>query len=171
MSLPRIKLKTAAVLLLVLGLLWPGRLNAQPAPTFEERMISSVLKNLARAYTAVADIDKIKKENVTRLRRMDEGKFKKKYAAVYDAIKDMPASIKEKYFLSENMSKDDAIMAIYLLDKKRLYEIIDAAPDTMLARIFKQHLARTKEKFDSSDIVVHIRKFWDNLAKSLSAKK
>ena len=70
---------------------------------------------------------------------MRQDKFEMRRAEVMLAVKDMPASIKEKYLLSENMSKDDAIMAIYLLDKKRLYEIIDAAPDAMLARLFKEH--------------------------------
>ena len=97
---------------------------------------------------------------------MRQDKFEMRRAEVMLAVKDMPASIKEKYLLSENMSKDDAIMAIYLLDKKRLYEIIDVAPDKMLADLFKSYLSSTQQKIQSSQLFVQIRKFWDNIVKN-----
>ena len=162
MSFKEPYLKKILILALLTGLFFPQHRCVASEPAIDEKIISAVLKSFARAFTATADIEKIKRENIARIERMRQDKFEMRRAEVMLAVKDMPASIKEKYLLSENMSKDDAIMAIYLLDKKRLYEIIDAAPDAMLARLFKEHVSRTSQQIQSSQLAVQIRKIWDN---------
>ena len=162
MSFKKPYLKNMLILALLAGLLSPCYLHAATEPAVDQQIISAVLKSLARAFIATADIEKIKRENIAKIERMRQDKFEVRRAKIMQAVKDMPAPIKEKYLLSENMSKDDAIMAIYLLDKKRLYEIIDAAPDAMLARLFKEHVSRTSQQIQSSQLAVQIRKIWDN---------
>jgi len=169
MSFKKYCLKSILILALLEGLLFQDYSYAATEPAADQQIISAVLKSLARAFIATADIEKIKRENIAKIERMRQDKFEVRRAKIMQAVKDMPAPIKEKYLLSENMSKDDAITAIYLLDKKRLYEIIDAAPDVMLARLFKEHVSRTSQQIQSSQLAIQIRKFWDNLIRNTAA--
>jgi hypothetical protein len=165
---PEIDLKKTIVIVLLVTLFFPRFLLADTAPTLEDKAISSVLKNLARAFTAMADLDRLKKDNIAKIKRMDEEKFRKRCNNICNALKDMPGEIKNKYKISREMSKEEVIKEIQSLDKKEINLIIDAAPDKMLADMFKQHLARAKQKIQSSNLVVQVSKFWDNLVKNMS---
>lgn len=165
---PEIDLKKIIVVVLLVTLFFPRFLLADTAPTLEDKAIGSVLKSLARAFTAMADLDRLKKDNIAKIKRMDEEKFKKRRDNICDALKDMPDEIKNKHKLSREMGKETVIKEIQSLDKAEIYRIIDSAPDKMLSGMFKQHLARAKQKIQSSSLVVQVRKFWDNLIKKMS---
>lgn len=167
MNFPEVKLKRVVILLLA-ALILSARAPAAAEPSFEDRAIALLLKDLARGFTAVADIEKIKRDNVRKIRRMDEEKFRKKCIRICDSIKDMPPAIKDEYRLAPDMSKEQVVRDIESLDKKKIYAIIDATPDQMLAQMFKRHLAYAKEKFQFSNFAVSVRKLWDNIVKGIS---
>ncbi|MDP2905269.1 MAG: hypothetical protein Q8O22_03070, partial [Candidatus Omnitrophota bacterium] len=133
MSFRKPHLKRILILALLAGLLFPYYLHAAIEPAVDEKIISAVLKNLARAFTATADIEKIKRENIAKIERMDEEKFRKRSTNVCNAIREMSGFMREKYGVTPGMTKEQAVRAVQSLDKKKIYEIIDAAPDAMPA--------------------------------------
>ena len=48
----------------------------------------------------------------------------------------------ERIELAKDMTKEEAIAKIKLLDKKQLYDAIDSIPDNVIAGLFKDYLAK-----------------------------
>ncbi|MDP2905094.1 MAG: hypothetical protein Q8O22_02170, partial [Candidatus Omnitrophota bacterium] len=71
--------------------------------------------------------------------------------------------------VTPGMTKEQAVRAVQSLDKKKIYEIIDAAPDAMPARLFKEHLSRTSQQLQSSQLAVQTRRIWNKLIKNTTA--
>lgn len=126
----------------------------------EDRIIGSTFKTLAKAFVAASDINRLKKDNIYKLSKMDNTKFQKRYAKVYPVIKELPEQLRMSYGISEYLGREEAIKDIESLDKLRLYEIIDAIPDTVIAAQFRQHLTRKKEEIQKINLVGQIKKIW-----------
>jgi hypothetical protein len=156
------------ILLLVTGLCFQSYVFAKEKFGFEDMIIGLTFKTLAKAFVATEDIDKLKKNNIEKLNKMDEEKFKKRYAKIYEAIKDLPSDLKVSYGITEHMSKEQAIKNIELLDKKKIYETVDSVPDTIIAKQFKQYLSEKKQEIEKSNIVEHINKLWDKMTRKVN---
>lgn len=127
----------------------------------QDKLIGAAFKGLARAFVALADVDKLKKENIRRLERMDENKFRKRFAKVYEAVRELPESLRSAYGISEHMSRQQAINAVELLDKKRIYAIIDSVPDAAIAGCFRRSLGSGRAGRQGDDAIAQINAFWD----------
>ncbi|MDO8662992.1 MAG: hypothetical protein Q7K98_07240 [Candidatus Omnitrophota bacterium] len=150
-------------LLLILNLCFQGLIFAEEKAKMEDGIIGSTFKVLAKTFVSVADINKIKKNNIDRLNKMKEEKFKKRYAEVYKVIKDLPVELKIRYGITETMTKEQAIRNIESPDKKIIYEMINSIPDAIIANQFKQYLSGKKQEIQKSNVVEQINKFWKNL--------
>jgi hypothetical protein len=135
--------------------------------TFQEYVVGSTFKTMAKAYIAAADLAALKEKNIRRIEGMKASWFERQYAEVYDIIRDLPAKIREKYHLRPVMSKAEVIAVIRALDKKAVNEIIDAVPDKAIAA----QLARNSEETtgEKADLMRRITQVWDKIVAAMNA--
>jgi len=151
------------ILLLITGLCFQSYLFAQEKVGTEDKVIGSTFKILAKAFILMADMDKLKKNNIEKLNKMGEEKFEKRYAKVYEVIKDLPSELKVSHGITEDMSKEQAIKNIASFDKKSIYETIDSVPDKIIATQFRQYLNEKKQEIQKSNLLEQINKFWSKM--------
>ena len=135
----------AVISMLAIGLSFQDSVFAQEKVSGEDKMIGATFKGLAKAYITVTDIDKLKKDKIDELNKMDTEKFQKRYARIYVIIKDWPSALKSKYNITEDMPKDQAIKNLESLNRGAIYEMIDSTPDTIIAERYRQYLAEEKQ--------------------------
>ncbi len=156
------------ILLLVFNLCFQNFTFAEDRASAGDRIIGSTFKALAKAFVATADINRLKKNNIEKINKMNEEKFRKRYSGVYKIIKDLPVKLKVSYGITEAMSKGQAIRDIELLDKKKIYESIDSIPDTIIASQFKQYLSNKGHEIRKSSIVEQINNFWNKIMEKVN---
>ncbi len=161
-------MKKQIILLLILNLCFQGFIFADDKVSVGDKIIGSTFKTLARAFVVFVDINNLKKDNIDKLKKMNEEKFKHRYAGVYKAVKDLPVELKVSYGIIEGMTKEQAIKKIEPLDKKKIYEIIDSIPDVIIANQFKQYLSEKKQANTKSNTVEQINKFWNEMIKKIN---
>ena len=142
---------------------------AQENISTADRIIGSTFKVLAKGFVEIADINKLK-NNIDRINKMSEDKFKKRYTEAYKVIKDLPPELKLRYGITEATTKEQIIKDIDSLDKSKIYEIIDSIPDEIIAKQFKQYLSEKKEEIQKSNIVEQINKFWNKMINNVSSR-
>ncbi|MCU0651411.1 MAG: hypothetical protein MUC39_00490 [Candidatus Omnitrophica bacterium] len=158
-----IKFPGKIILLLLLSFMLQAESSAAEKTNFNQKVIGSTFKSLARAFVAVSDIDKLKANNIRRLEKLNDTKFKKQLAKVYPVLQDLPQTLKAQYGVKEDMSREQVIKNIESLDKKKIYGIIEAVPDATITRLFKEELVKTKEGIMKSDAVGSVKKFWNKI--------
>jgi hypothetical protein len=122
--------------------------------------IASIFRSLAKAFIATADINQLKEQSINELRQMSEEKFRKEYAEVYRAIQGLPVHLKNRYRITAATTKAQVIQDIRSLNKNKVYELIDAVPDAVIAGEFMQYLNK-KGNGQSSNTAGQINAFWD----------
>ena len=100
---------------------------------------------------------------------MDGIKFSKRYAQIYEVIKECP-SVRGRYRLNGNLTKQEAIKEIKSLNKKKVYEIIDSIPNSLISNEFMAYLKKKKEEIPKANVVLKIREFWDSIILKAFAK-
>ncbi len=145
------------------GLVW-----AEVRSSVEDKMISSTIKSLAKAYVATADIEKLKKKNIERIRKMDAARFRQQYDDAYETLKDLPHKLKVRYSIKETMTKEQAIANIVSLDKKTIYETIDAVPDAIVAEQVRLRLKKDKPDGKPATLMEKVGAVWNSLVKKIS---
>ncbi len=156
------------ILFLATGLYFQNYVFAQENVSMEDKIIGSTFKTLAKAFVVMADIEKLKKNNIDKLNKMDKDKFKRRYTKVYEVIKDLPPKVKVSYGITEHMPKEQVITNIESLDKKKIYETIDSIPDTIIAKQFKQYLSEKKQEIQKSNMVEQVNKFWNKMIEKVN---
>ncbi|MDO8488820.1 MAG: hypothetical protein Q7S42_01730 [Candidatus Omnitrophota bacterium] len=151
------------ILLLVIGLGFQNHSFAQEKVSLQDNTIGSTFKTLAKSFVVVMDIDKFKKDNINQINKLRPDKYKRKYAKVYEVIKDLPISTKSKYGIVEDMPREQLIKDIESLDKRQIYEAIDLIPNTIIAKEFKKYLTRKKQGFQESHLVKEVNEFWNKI--------
>jgi len=181
MNLPsRYRNHPAVILLILLSVFIPvdfAQLAAQSPETqlpqktgVVDNIIGSTFKTLAKTFTATVDIDKLKKYNIERLKKSDENKFRRQYLKVYNTVKDCPWII-GRYGLTQDLSKAEAIDKINSLDKKKIYQTINAVPNSFIADQFKSYLAKKEEEIKKSDIKGQVGRLWGQIVGGAYGKK
>lgn len=117
------------------------------------------------------DIDKFKKDNISKINKLNPDKYKRKYAKVYDSIKELPSELKIKYGIIKEMPREQLIKDIESLDKKKAYELINSVPDTIIAKEFKKYLNEKKQGVRDSNFVKEINEFWNKISGKGYAKQ
>ena len=137
-----------------------------------EKIIGLTFKSLAKAYVVTLNINKFKEKYINKLERMEEEKFRTRYAKVYESIKELPPHLKATYGITEHMAKEEAIRNIESLEKKKAYEVINAIPDKLIAKLFKQHLSEKKEEIQrgKKNIVKQIKQLWSKIIEKAEKK-
>lgn len=130
-------------------------------PAVSDWIIGSTFKSLAKGFVAVADIRQLKKNNIAKIDKMSPEKFNKHYGRAYEGLKDMPLNLREEYKVTADMSREQVIKDIESLNKSKMYKIVDAIPDTVIADHFRQYLEQTKQEVQKSNVVAEIHKLWN----------
>lgn len=159
------------ILVLLTGLCFQSRIFAQENVSMEDKIIGSTFKTLAKAFVAMTDINKLKKDNIDILNKMEEAKFRTRYAKVYGVIKDLPPKLKASFRVTEHMAKEQAVKNIESLDKKRIYETIDSIPDTIIAKQFKRYLSEKQQEMQKSNIVKQVNNLWVKMTAKVNYPK
>jgi hypothetical protein len=160
-----------ALLLLTISLLFYGLLLAEETPNLGDKVISFTFKTLAKTFIATADMNRFKKDNIHKLNKMDESKFRKRYAKVYETIKGLPSQLRLKYGITEGITKEEAIRSIESIDKPDIYRLIDSIPDAFIVTEFKQYLSQTKQQMQGNNPIAQVKKLWGKMiAKSGNTK-
>lgn len=133
--------------------------TAQKLPV-SDRLIASTLKTLARTYAAVIDLEKIKAAQIHHLEGMTPQKFKKHFNKIQSVVSSLPYQFKTQYGFKEEMTKEEVILEIKKLDKKKINQMIEDIPDSFIAFQFKQYLNDLKQDMGESNVVQKIHEFW-----------
>ncbi|MDD5108028.1 MAG: hypothetical protein PHC29_00745 [Candidatus Omnitrophica bacterium] len=151
------------VLLLVIGSGFQSCAFAQDKVSLQDNAIGSTFKTLAKSFVVVMDIDKFKKDNISQINKLRPDKYKRKYAKVYEVIKELPHGTIAKYGIVEDMPREQLIKDIESLDKRQIYEAIDLIPNTIIAKEFKKYLVRKKQGIQESNLVKEVNAFWNKI--------
>jgi|GEM_PF-2745715 hypothetical protein len=133
-----------------------------------DRLISSTFKSLAKAFVAVQDIAKLKKNNKEKLNRMSDDRFREHYRKICDLLQKLPDSIKNEYGITENMTKGQVMEAIGTLDKNRIYKIIDAVPDGAIGDQFRKYINKNGQPGKNVNLLEQINQLWKQIAGKVS---
>lgn len=136
---------------------------AQEKTSVSDVFISATIKTMARTFVALEDIDKLKKDNIADLNRMDDLRFQKRYLKVYAVLKDLPEGIRSKYNIRYDMTREEVIKQLENLDKTKMYEVIDELPDYSVAREFRLYVPRHTREFQEHNILEQIGIFWSRV--------
>lgn len=127
-----------------------------------DNVIGSTFKTLAKVFAAGADIEKIKSENILRLEKISEDKFRRQYAKIYAVLKEC-SSLREAYGFNEFTAKETVIENIKVLDKKKISQIIDQVPNSVIASQFKEYLRGLKEELRQNNLFAQINQTWNKV--------
>lgn len=156
------------ILILVIGLSFQSCAFAKEKVSIGNMIIGSIFKGLAKAYVTMTDIDKLKKDNIDKLNKMDAEKFQRRYAKVYEVIKDLPSDLKVSYGVTEHMTKEQVIKNIESFDKEKINGTIDSIPDTIIVKQFKKYLSEKKQEIQKSNLAEQINKFWNKIIEKVN---
>ncbi|MBI4336003.1 MAG: hypothetical protein HY589_05045 [Candidatus Omnitrophica bacterium] len=156
-------MKKGIILFLTASLFFQGAAFAEDKTSAQDKFIGSTFKTLAKAFIVMSDIDRLKTDNIARIEKMDDAKFRKEYAKFYAVMWDLPQRLKAEYKISENMSKAQAAKWIESLDKKRSYELIDSMQDATIADEFKKYLRENKEEMRKGNLAQQINNLWQKI--------
>jgi len=153
---------------MVLGAVLCRQALAEVTPHEKEKLkvkfIGVTFKVLAKVYTATTDIEKLKSKNIKAIDKMPDAKFRKRYAGYFGLFKNLPQRYIDEYKLTEHMSKQQAVDGIRSLDKRKIYQIINAIPNTTIAESFSTYLRSKKEAEangkKSDGLMGHINNVW-----------
>ncbi|NTV29811.1 MAG: hypothetical protein HGA80_07010 [Candidatus Omnitrophica bacterium] len=153
----------------VIFMLCAGGAGAEVRSSVQDRLASATLKSLSKAYLATADLEELKTRNITKLKAMDEEEYQERYALAYDTLKDLPDDLKQRYAITEHMTREQALAQISALDKQQIYEAIDQVPDELVARklqeYFQQEDADNKDK--NKNILSRVGDLWKEVTGEL----
>jgi hypothetical protein len=136
------------------------------AQTFQDRLISSTFKTLAKAYINTADLNALKNNTIASLQPLDNESFHKRYPYTLQVIDDSPVLTKQ-YGLRSDMSARQAISFIRPLDKKKIAAVIDAVPDGVVAHHVREYLSQKAAPLKTKSIVDQVKVVWGDIQKRL----
>ncbi len=157
------QVKIKLFFLLIISLFIVKNVFAESENSIEDKIIGSTFKGIAKAYIMVVDLKQFKKDKIALLQRMEEDKFRKRYAKTFAVMSELPKELKIAYGIDENMNKEQAIRKINSLNKKKIYGIIDGIPEELIAKHFKEYLAKRKQTLQNNNIIGQVKDFWDRV--------
>lgn len=137
--------------------------------TSKDTVFAFIFKILAKAYISTADIEVLKKENINKINKMDEEGFHWLYLDFYEHISKV-SFINVNYGLNEDISKEEAVSKIKLLDKQKLYAIIDSLPNEIIISEFKRYLSNNNRQVPQIDSVSQVRQSLGQMIESIKNK-
>ncbi len=127
---------------------------AQDRETLKEKFIGIMVKTFAKTYIATTNLKKFNEKNIRKIKKMDEQKFQRVYAKIYrEMIIDLPEPVRETYGATEHMTREKAIAQINTFkNKKRIYKLINAIPNKLIAKQFVQHREEIQKTMKDNNV-------------------
>lgn len=135
-----------------------------------DNTIAAAFKVLAKTFTVAVDLDRVKLNNIEKIRKMTDEKFNRRYAKIYNLLKSYPHFC-ARYGFTESLTKNKAIIKITILDKKTIYEMIDAVPARLIANEFKSYLRARQVDLQKSNLSVQVQQFWNKVTKAATGRE
>ncbi len=132
------------------------------AQTMQERLISSAFKTLAKTYIAASDLEKLKRNTLAILEGLDTESFREKYPRTLQIVEESPVLAKQ-FGLRPDMSVAQARSFVRSLNKKKVSMLIDAVPDTVVARHVAEDISGKKQTAASKNIADQAAAVWRTL--------
>jgi hypothetical protein len=142
----------------------------QQKATWDEKAIGATFKTLGKAFISTTDLKKLKQDNIKKIKRMDEEKFRSRYSDYFNIINRSPL-LQSKYRLSGNMTRQQAIEKLNGLNKKELCDIVDSVPDSVIAQEFKRNVGKYKSRVESKDFPQKINYIWGRIREKVTGLK
>jgi len=135
---------------------------AQEKISTEDKIIGSTCKGLFSMFLSVNDFDKLKKESIAKVKKMDDVKFNKKYTEVYPIIRDLPPGLVEKYHIRKDFTREDALRNMAMMDKNEAFRVINIIPDEFFAKKLKEYFAKNKNA-QSKNFAESVNNLWNTI--------
>lgn len=143
--------------------------NAQTGaekPGFQETVIGSSFKLMAKTYVLTTDLEKLKKKHITQIQSSGEDEFRFIYAKTLGVIAESPR-LKSDFGLDAYMDRDGAVDKLKGLNKDRLCRMIDAVPDSVIASRVASFMARRVDEMKGMDLTQRISHVWNSFRQRL----
>lgn len=142
---------------------------AEPSAA-QAAVAGSTVKTLARAFVAAANLDEVKNNTIVKMGRMSPVTYRKQYAKHYQVLKDLPAGLKKKYGIVEDLSRVEMIKIIRSLDKKQVYTIIEAIPNVTIAREVEAYFHKEGKDAPEMSFTEKVQALWQDIVVDMSQK-
>lgn len=129
----------------------------------EARVVGSTFKTMAKAYVAASNLGDLRAKGVHRIKIMREDHYRKRYAQVYAVLSELPLKLLLKYGVTRDLTKAGAVTVIGSLEKKDLYEIIDAVPDAVIAREFRKTFEDDSSREGKLSVAERVKQTWADI--------
>jgi len=143
---------------------------AQAKVSFADKIVGLTVRNWARVLVATSDIEKIKGNIITQAKGMEQKYFKEQRAKAYSVAKELPDPLKKLYGIRPNMTKEDIVRAIGLLDKGKIYDIIGFLSDQAAARAIRESLDQDKQLEDKRITFSQVKTFFRKINQKVKRK-
>ena len=131
--------------------------------SFGDHAAASTFKTLAKGFVQTVGLENLKAKHIKSLSKMDDAKFRKRYAKVYDVLKDLPSDLRARYSLTEGLNKTEAIRQIQRINNEELGHIIDAIPDEAIMKQAKYYLGRMAQQVKDQNFLQQINALWNKI--------
>ena len=156
-------MRSGVIFIILFILLLRSAVLAEDKISMGDKFIGATFKNLAKAYISVVDLKKLKKTNIEKIKAMDEEKFEKRYAKVFQVISELPKKVRTTYGINETMTKEQVTKKINSWDKKKICGIIDSIPEELIVKYFKEYVNKSKQNVKDSNLIDQVRSFWERI--------
>jgi hypothetical protein len=147
-----------------------GPAVTEKQPAWQDRAIGAAFKTLSKALISATDLEKLKQENIKKIKGMDEEKFRSRYSDYFNIINQAPL-LQSKYRLSKDMTRQQAIERLKGLDKKELCDMVDSVPDSVIAQEFNKNVEKYKSKVENQDFSQKIDYIWGRVREKITGSK
>jgi len=138
----------------------PGKVCAGNVDDLADYTIAGTIKTLAKIFVRTVDLEKVKARQIKALSKMKEAKFQKRYAEVYNVLKDLPPGLLAHEGITEHMTKQEAIKEIRRIDKPDLIDSIDKIPDHVIVKYVKEWLRRKPHQSKDKTFLQQTDSLW-----------
>jgi hypothetical protein len=129
----------------------------------QDKIVASTFKVMAKIYLSTVDENQLKNKAIRSLTKMNNDKYKKRYAEIYAALKDYP-QVTSKYRLVSDMSKEKAMARINAFSKRDLNILVEDIPDECVIREYNIYLKeKQKDNANKRDMLEEVHKTWENI--------
>lgn len=122
----------------------------------EDVIIAKTVKFIAKSIFPVFPFEKIKAEQMKKIKRRTEEDFNRLYAKFYEEISG--TGLESMLGLSEECAKDEALKRIDSLSREDVLSLIDAVPDYFVVLKLKEHFNKEKQNVEKQDMIEWFRK-------------
>ena len=112
----------------------------QPAApsSFKAHLAGTIFRSLAKAFVAVADIEKLKRDTMHKIEAMDKNAYRRYYADIYEHTSGW-GYLAEHFSVRKDMPKGELLTQIKNLDKNKLFSLVDSIPDEVIVRAYRRY--------------------------------